>query len=102
MTTATMRVTEADLLRGYQSAAVEYAVIAQDHALRVAVTERIVELIAYRRWYRQNRWADWSVERREHEVELRALLRVARTARRASRAALGPATGQSFHDWQAR
>lgn len=92
----TVTTTERELFRGYEP-------VAGDHALRVAVTERIVELLAYRRWYRANRWADWSVERREHEVELRALLRVARTARRVARAAaMGPAPEVSYHDWQAR
>jgi hypothetical protein len=79
-----MTVTERELLRGYQSAAVKASGIARDHALRVAVTERVVELLAYRRWYRQNRWAEWSDMRIQHETELRALLRVVRLAKRAA------------------
>ena len=54
-----------------------------DHALRVVVEERITELLAYRRWYRaQPNWSNWMDLARDHDAELRALVRLARQARR--------------------
>jgi hypothetical protein len=49
------------------------------------VIERIAELLRYRRWYREHRWAIWTDMRKEHEVELRALVRLARQYRKAHR-----------------
>ena len=43
---------------------------------------RIKELLTFRRWYRENRWATWTDLRKEHEAELRALVRLARQARK--------------------
>ena len=64
----------------------------QDHALRVVIEERISELLRWRSWYRRNRWADWTPLRHEHEVELRALVRLAREARRIAAAVPDPMT----------
>lgn len=50
---------------------------------RVVIEKRISELLAVRCLYRRNRWADWPVARVESEVELRALVRLAREARKA-------------------
>ena len=60
----------------------------EDHALRVITDERIRELLAFRRWYRANRWADWSDLRKEQDAELRALLRLRRLARNLARVAV--------------
>lgn len=57
-----------------------------DHAYRIAVEERITNLLATRAIYRRN--PVWTEGRRSVEVELRALVRLARQARRI--AALGP------------
>ena len=58
-----------------------------DACYRIAVDQRIRELWAYRAWYRQNHWAAWSDLRREHDAELRALVRIARAARKGAEAA---------------
>ena len=55
---------------------------AEADRLHAAVHDRIAALLADRQWYRTHRWADWPDIRRENEVELRALLRLAREARR--------------------
>lgn len=48
---------------------------------RIVVDERIAELLRYRRWYRQHPYTvDWP-SRQEHAAELRALVRLARSAR---------------------
>ena len=84
--------TEADLFRSYSPTAVG------DHVLRVMVEERIAELWRYRRWYRTHRWADWSELRREHDIELRALVRLVRRAR--ALAAPDPLTlSKGYDDW---
>ena len=96
-----MTVTEPELFRGYRPADTDPAVIG------VAVLARIRLLWSYRRWWRENRWADWPVERQALEIELRALVRVARQARRVAapdpidlyRAAAD--RGLSYHDVQA-
>ena len=55
-------------------------------AYRIAIEERIAELIRFRSWYRQSPWtAMWSDLRRDNDTELRALIRIARKARRAER-----------------
>jgi hypothetical protein len=66
--------------------------LTEAHALAVVVDERIRELLGYRRWYRHNRWAVWTDLRLEHEIELRALVRVARRARRVAAMAYDPMT----------
>ena len=43
--------------------------------MEAIVLHRICELLTFRRWYRVNRWAPWTDLRREHETELRALVR---------------------------
>jgi hypothetical protein len=50
---------------------------------RLVIEQRIATLLEWRRWYRANRWADWSDLRREHTAELRSLVRLARAARKA-------------------
>lgn len=58
----------------------------EDHAYRIAIDERIRELIAWRRWYRQHaEWGSFMVLAAEHRAELRALLKLARQARRTAR-----------------
>lgn len=54
---------------------------------REAIEERIAELRRYRQWWRDNRWADWPQERHDLEVELKALIRIARSVRKAKVAA---------------
>jgi hypothetical protein len=66
--------------------------------MEAIVMDRIHDLLVYRRWFRQNRWADWPVERREYEVELRALVRLARKARKET---TDHPKDASYHDWQA-
>lgn len=57
-----------------------------DQAYRVALEERIAELWRWRTWYRQQRnSAHWSPLRHQHTDELRALVRIARSARRIAR-----------------
>lgn len=55
--------------------------IAEDHALRVLIHERIAELWRWRKWDREHLWAEWTTRRAERAVELRALVRLARAAR---------------------
>jgi len=54
------------------------------HATEAVLLERITDLWIERAWWRYNRWADWPDIRREHTAELRALVAVARRARRLS------------------
>lgn len=71
-------ITEADLFRAY---APDPATV-EDRVLASAIRARIRELWAYRTWYRQHGWTlDWP-SRRENDDELRALVRLARNARR--------------------
>jgi hypothetical protein len=49
--------------------------------------EAIRERIADERWYRVNRWAVWTDLRRENRAVLRALVKLARHARKAERLA---------------
>lgn len=51
---------------------------------RIVVEERIRELLQWRRWYHANRWADWPDMERDDRTELRALVKLARKARRAA------------------
>jgi hypothetical protein len=54
-------------------------------AYRAALDDRIHQLLVYRRWYRAHPWTlDWP-SRQEHAAELRALVKVARRARRVAR-----------------
>ncbi len=64
---------------------------------RVVVMDRISELLRWRIWYRDNRWADWSVERQAHMAELRSLVRLARQARKVEADPLTLAKG--YGDW---
>lgn len=81
-----------------------------DHALRVVIEERIAELWAWRAWYRQRAdWASFMGLRAEHDAELRALVRLARRARKIAAAAPDPIDsyrsalerGIGYHDHQA-
>lgn len=66
------------------------------------VLNRIHDLLVYRHWFRTNRWADWPTIRAEYEIELRALVRLARQARRLEAAKPDPMDAfKSYHDWQA-
>jgi len=72
--------------------------IRADQALAVVVEARIGELWRERRWWRTNRWADWPDIRRDSDIELRALVRLARTARRLT--APDPVTAaKGYADW---
>ena len=78
------------------------------HALAVAVEERIVTLVKFHEWYIRNPWArgqDWDEMRRDDAIELRALVRLARKARKASSAGvdrMDPVTAAGgYHSWQA-
>ena len=78
------------------------------HALAVTVEERIIELLKYRQWYRANPWARgpvWHEFYTEDRIELRALIRLARKARRAAEPVEAQqdaiARAMSYHDWQA-
>ncbi len=54
-------------------------------ALDTIVLERIAELLRYRSWYVRNPWArgpEWDDMRHDDRVELRALVRLARKARK--------------------
>jgi hypothetical protein len=53
------------------------------HALQVVVEHRIAELLRFRRWYRaQPNWGYWLDLAAANDLELRALVRLARRARR--------------------
>ena len=56
-----------------------------EQAHRVTLEEAIHDHLTVRQWYRKHRWADWPDLRHQNEVELRALLKVARKARRIAR-----------------
>jgi hypothetical protein len=69
--------------------------------MEAIVMARISELLIVRGWYRRYRWtAEWSPRRQEYEVELRALVKIARKARK-----LAPPDpideAKAYHDWQA-
>ena len=71
-----------------------------NEAIGTAVLGRIRELWAYRAWWRANRWADWPAVRHDLELELRALVRLARAARRAEAARPDPITlARGYDDW---
>lgn len=81
-----------------------------DTAYRIAVEERIATLWRYRAWWRAHRWAEWPLRRQETDIELRALVRLARSARKAARRLeerrdpVTVAKGEypmAYHDWQA-
>lgn len=75
-----------------------------DQAYRVAIEERIVELLRYRRWYRQHAFTITWPTRHENEAELRALVRIARKARAMSRRHVerhDPITLAQYRDWTA-
>lgn len=90
--------TEPELIRGYGPAdAAQRQVRAV--LLQNVVEERIRELLGYRRWYRQNRWAEWSDLRTGHDRELRSLLRLVRLSRRLAEGAPDPVTLAGAADW---
>lgn len=62
--------------------------VIEAHATVAVLHDRIWELWRYRQWWRANRWADWPDLRHEHDIELRALVAVARKARDLSRPAI--------------
>lgn len=73
-----------------------------EQAHRVVLEERIRDLLKLRKWYRQNRWAEWPDLRHENEIELRALVALGRKARKLAANAPDPLDQyKSFHDWQA-
>ena len=57
---------------------------------RQVLEDRIRYLWMIRKWYRQNRWAEWSDLRKENQVELRALVAIGRRARKLAAAAPDP------------
>jgi hypothetical protein len=82
--------TEHDLLRGYAPQTWDAAA---DHALRIVIEERIRVLWHARQHWRRGAYsALWSEERRAAAAELRALVRLARAARRLTEAAPDPIT----------
>ena len=59
------------------------------HATEQVLLDRIAELLRYREWYRAHPWTvDWPM-RQEHAAELRALVRLARHARKRAAHRLG-------------
>jgi hypothetical protein len=67
---------------------------------RMVIEARIRELLANRRWYRSHLWANWTDLRKEDDFELRALLKLARMARKLASEALDPMSAYgSFRDW---
>ena len=74
--------------------------VALAHAYQVAVEERITDLWIQRAWWRYHRWADWPDIRQEQTVELRALVAIARRARRVADALPDPVTeAKSYDAW---
>jgi hypothetical protein len=72
----------------------------EGHALQVVVEERIRELIRFRKWYRsQPYWSNWMDLARDNDNELRALVRLARRARRIAATAYDPMTMAKQRDW---
>lgn len=66
------------------------------------VLNRIHDLLTYRTWFRKHRWADWPAIRTEYEIELRALVRLARQARKAEAAKPDPMDQfKSYAEWSA-
>lgn len=65
--------------------------------MEAIILDRIAELWKLRKWYRENRWAEWSDLRRENYIELRALVKLARAARKTPDPM---AHISSYHDWQ--
>jgi hypothetical protein len=64
-----------------------------------ATEARIAELWEYRHWWRTHRWADWPEERRDLiVVELRALVKLLRTARQLAAPAVEQA--DAFTAWK--
>jgi hypothetical protein len=67
--------------------------------MEAIVMARISELLIVRGWYRRYRWAaEWSPRRQEYEVELRALVKIARKWRKEQP---DHPRDASYHDWQA-
>lgn len=59
------------------------------HAARIALEERIGELLRWRAWYRrQADWGHWMDLAVKNDIRLRELVAVARQARRISRPAI--------------
>jgi hypothetical protein len=72
--------------------------------MEAIVMARISELLIVRGWYRRYRWAaEWSPRRQEYEVELRALVKIARKWRKV--ATPDPLdqfkSYADYHSWQA-
>lgn len=62
------------------------------HATEQVLLDRIDELLRYREWYRAHPWTiDWP-SRQNDAIELRALVRLARKARRLAAKAPDPVT----------
>lgn len=73
------------------SSTIDRTVIA--HATEQLLVERIAELWRWRSWYRaQANWSHWMNLARDNDVELRALLRIARRGRRLAAQAPDPLT----------
>ncbi len=59
-------------------------------ALEAVIMARLRELLRDRQWYRANMWAEWTDLRKESEIELRALVKLARMARKLASEAPDP------------
>lgn len=66
------------------------------HAYRAVLDDRIAELWRYRAWWRSHRWAEHPLRRIETDIELRALVRLARKARDLARPAVREAVSIPF------
>ena len=74
------------------------------HAVATSIEARIAALWRQRHIDRRINGATWSPARHRREIELRALVAIARSGRRLARAAerADPVTeAKSWHDWQA-
>jgi hypothetical protein len=76
-------------------------------AIAVTLQARVRELVVIHNWYVVNRWArgpEWDAMRHDDRVELRALIRLARRARRLARETVeredAVTQGLAWHDWQ--
>jgi hypothetical protein len=83
-----MSISEGQLFYAYREAPVR---VAQAHMTETVLLERIGELWRFRSWYRRQVRQDfWMDLAKRNDEELRALLKVARRARRLSDAAPDP------------
>lgn len=70
--------------------------------MEALILNRISELLRYRAWFRTHRWADWPQLRTEYDIELRALVRIARQWRRVEAARPDPMDQFKSHaEWSA-